>query len=124
VFITGANAHESTTVSRVIATKVLHHQPDGEALDENLCADHAHAGRADLIRTLGCIPHICPRRQEAESLKLHPGFKARRWVVERFFSWLKRNRKILVRYEKTLRPFRGLVCLACSLISFQRARTI
>ncbi|WP_088179263.1 IS5 family transposase [Geminisphaera colitermitum] len=124
VFITGANVHESTTVSQLIGAKVLHQQPDGEEMDENLCADNAYTGRADLIRALGYIPHICPRRQEAEALKHQPGFKARRWVVERFFSWLKRSRKILVRYEKSLLSYWGLVCLACSLISLQRSDII
>jgi hypothetical protein len=28
------------------------------------------------------------------------GKEARRWVVERIFSWLNRFRKLLVRYEK------------------------
>ena len=106
-------------MSQVIGAKVLHQQPDGEEINENLRAGNAHTGRAGLIRTLGYIPHICPRRQEAEALKHQPRFKARRRIVERFFSWLKRSRKILERHEKSLLSYWGLVCLACSLIVIQ-----
>jgi transposase len=111
-------------VSQVIGAKVAHQQADGEELDENLCADNACAGRADLIRALGCISRICPRRQEAEAIKRQPGFKARRWVVERFFSWLKRSRKLLVRDEKKRLSHWGLVCLAYGLVCFRRAAVI
>lgn len=103
---------------------MAHQPPDGDELDENLCTDNAFTGRAELIGSLGYIPHICPRRKEADLIRHQPGFKARRWVVERFFSWLKRHRKILVRFEKTLLSYWGLVCLACSLICFRRSLII
>ncbi|MDR0534970.1 MAG: hypothetical protein LBG65_01205 [Puniceicoccales bacterium] len=45
-------------------------------------------------------------------------------MVERFFSWLKRSRKLLVRYEKKRLSHWGLVCLACGLICFKRAAVI
>jgi transposase len=40
------------------------------------------------------------------------GKEARRWVVERIFSWLNRFRKLLVRYEKKAVTYCGLLMLA------------
>jgi hypothetical protein len=111
-------------VRQTDGAKAARQQADGEEVDENLCGDNAFASREELIRALGYIPHICPRHKEAEAIKRNPDFKARRWVIERFFSWLKRYRKILVRYEKTLLSYWGLVCLSCALICFKRARAI
>jgi transposase len=43
-------------------------------------------------------------------------YVARRRVVEVCHSWLNRFRKLLVRYEKKVRNYRGLVELACAII--------
>ena len=124
VFITGANTHEVTQIEPVLRTKVEHQRADGEQTDENLCADSGFVGGAPAMLAYGYIPHIRPRNEEAEKLQREPGFKARRWVVEAFFSWLKRCRKVHVRYEKTLLCYWGLVTLACALICFKKAFTI
>lgn len=52
---------------------------------QNLCADAGYKGKTTLQEVLAhhYIPHIKQRREEAEEKLRHPGFKARRWVVER-----------------------------------------
>ena len=119
-FITAANAHEVTKVRQTLNSKVAFQRPDGEEVDENLCCDAGFVGSGPLIESFGYIAHIRPRGEEAESIKRDPDFKPRRWVVEAFFSWLKRFRKIHVRYEKTLLSYWGLVTLACSLICLNK----
>ena len=40
----------------------------------------------------------------------------RRWLVERFFSWIQWHRRILIRWEYYIQNFLGFVQLACALI--------
>ena len=51
----------------------------------------------ELVKDYGYI--INNRCRGAENIKM-PGFRARRWVVERTHSWLNRFRKPLIRWEK------------------------
>jgi transposase len=59
---------------------------------------------------------IKQRREEAHEKLTAPGFKARRWVVERTHSWINRFRKLLVSYEKTKASYVALLSLACPMI--------
>lgn len=45
-------------------------------------------------------PHVRSRGEERREKEIIPGYRARRWVVERTHSWLNRSRRILVRWEK------------------------
>jgi transposase len=47
------------------------------------------------------------------------GSGSRRWVVERTGAWHNRFRKLLIRYEKRMENYRGLVHFACSLIVYR-----
>jgi len=49
----------------------------------------------------------------------HP---ARRWVVEVCHSWMNRFRRLLVRWEKTLRNYLGFAQLAICLIIYRKLR--
>jgi len=49
-----------------------------------------------------------------------PGYKPRRWVVERTLAWLSKCRGILVRYDKKDTNYRGLIELACALYWYRR----
>ena len=45
-----------------------------------------------------------------------PGYKARRWAVERTHSWLNRFRKLLVSFEKTEASYIAFLSLAAAMI--------
>ena len=116
--------HEVTKVDFAPRAKAAYQEADGGEIDENLCADAGFVGSAPSMQAHGYIPHIRPRNVEADLIKKHPDFKPRRWVAEAFFSWLKRFRKVHVRYEKALLTYWGLVTLACALICLKRACVI
>jgi len=61
-------------------------------------------------------PHIRRRGETIPKRKRHP---ARRWVVERTGSWHNRFRKLLIRFEKRVENYLGLVHLACCLIIYR-----
>ncbi len=95
--------------------------PSGEAL-QNLCADAGYKGVPALHAILErkYQPHIKQRREEAHLKHSEPGYKARRWVVERTHSWLNRFRKLLVSFEKTADSYVALLSLAAAMICWRQ----
>jgi transposase len=86
---------------------------------QHLCADKGYAGQpaAQAMRHRGYTPHVRQRGEEVRACR--QGQKARRWVVERTHSWFNRFRKLLVRYEKTVANFVGLLQCAAALICWR-----
>lgn len=73
------------------------------------------------VRENGYVPHIVPRDAERGFLATIPGYRARRWPVERTISWMNRFRRILVRWEKKATNYMAMVQLACAFIAFHQA---
>jgi len=76
------------------------------------------------VRLRGYVPHIIPRDAERELLEKIPGYRARRWPVERTISWMNRFRRILVRWEKKVENYTAMVHLTCAFISFKQAELV
>jgi putative transposase len=74
-----------------------------------------------VVRTHGYVPHIVPRDTEREWLARIPGYRARRWPVERTHSWMNRFHRILVRWEKKAENYTAMVHLVCAFIAFKQA---
>jgi putative transposase len=68
-------------------------------------------------------PHIKQRR-EGRCQAHPPGYKARRWAVERTRSWLNRFRKLLVSFEKNEASYVALLSLAAAMICWRRTIVI
>ncbi len=69
----------------------------------------------------GYTPHIRHRGEGRRMVKnVH---RVKRWVVERTNSWHNRFRKLLVRYEKKVENYLGLVQLACCIIIYNQSLT-
>lgn len=58
--------------------------------------------------------------EEAERKSL-PGYRTRRWVVERTHSWPNRFRRRLVRWEKKPDNYLTMLDIACAFIAFRAA---
>jgi transposase len=89
-------------------------RPEPEpAQPQNLCADAGYKGEPARLAAVArnYQPHIKQRKEEAEAKRNQPGWKARRWVVERTHSWLNRYRKLLVSLEKTEASYVALLHL-------------
>lgn len=124
--VTGANRHDVSQLELVLDTVVVERPETTQSCVQHLCADKAFDSpyAVGVMKDRGYVPHVVSRGQERQD-KLHtPGYKARRWVVEACHSWLNRFRKILVRYEKTDLSYKGLVYLACAIISSRKAWAI
>jgi transposase len=76
-----------------------------------------------MVKAKGYIVHIKARGEEARRKTEVPRYRARRWVVERTHSWLNRFRRLLIRWEKKVANYLGMLHLACAIITF-RATTV
>ena len=70
------------------------------------------------------IEMICPHRRNRKRPKTQDGRPLRRykrrWKVERTFAWLGNFRRLVVRYERSLRMYRAFFHLACVLITLKK----
>lgn len=99
-------------------------RPDAtEQLPQGLCLDkgYDYPEVYELVEGFGFSAHIRARGEEKRALERDPGFRARRWVVERTHSWLNRFRGLLIRWSKKPDNHRALLQLACGLISWRMA---
>ena len=93
---------------------------------QHLCADAGYKGypARQAATHRHYRPHIKQRREEMKAKRIVPGYKARRWVVERTHSWLNRYRKVLVSFEKTEESYVALLTLAAAMICWRQTISI
>lgn len=119
IFITGANEHDKWSADDLIVHLVVK-RPNSE---QHFCADKGY-DYEDVHQFIGLhnyIEHIKHRRRRNEPKDECPlpgekTFPARRWVVERTFSWLAKRRSIAIRWCKKPENWLAFVHMACSQI--------
>jgi len=120
--VSGAQRHDVALLELTLDHLVIERPTGRNVPKQHLCADKGYAGQPaqELIRERHYIPHVNQRGEEVEAKRKNPRYRARRWVVERAHSWLNRYRKLLVRFEKLVASYEGLLELACALIAFRQ----
>jgi len=112
---TAANVNEGTVLLDVIDAIPPIKQPRGRPRrrPDKLHADKAYDSRArrGALRRRGITPRIARKGIES-STKLG----RHRWVIERDFAWLHRNRRLLVRFERRDDLHAAFLHLGCALI--------
>ena len=90
---------------------------------QHFCADkgYDYPTVRELIQEWGYTAHIKSRGQEEAERKQIPGYRARRWVVERTHSWFNRFRRLLIRWEKKPENYTAFLHFACAWITFRAA---
>jgi IS5 family transposase len=83
---------------------------------DKLHADLGYDSRAnrDRLRRRGITPRIA--RKGIESRERLGRY---RWIVERSFAWLHRNRRLLIRYERRDDLHQAFFTLGCALVCWQ-----
>jgi putative transposase len=122
VIIAGANVHDTKLLAETIESIVVERPEPSAAKPQNLCLDKGYdnpTGR-QAVQNAVYEPHIRRIGEEKYDQKKKKTLPARRWVVERTFSWLQKCRALLVRYDKKPANYLGLIQLACSLLWFRR----
>lgn len=123
VAVEGANRHDmKLTRPTLQGMAVERPEPTAEEA-QHMCLDKGydfpeiHA----LLAEYGYTAHIRSRGEEKRDKTSIPGYRARRWVVERTHSWLNRFRRLLIRWEKKVENYLAMLHFACAWITFRSA---
>lgn len=91
-------------------------EPTAE-VPQNLCLDKGFD--YDEVRVVlaawGCTTHLRTRGEETQAKKHVPGYRARRWAVERIHPWLNRFRLLLARWEKKVETYLAIAAFCLRL---------
>ena len=96
VAVSGANTHDKRLVEETLRSVPVKRAKPTRRKEQNLCADkgYDYPDVRQLIREWGYTAHIKSRGEEESARKQIPGYRARRWVVERTHSWFHRFRRL------------------------------
>jgi transposase len=118
---TAANVNEGTLLARLVDAIPPLRQPRGRPgrprqRPAKLHADLGYASRRNRagLRRRGITPRIARKGIESRDR-----LGRSRWVAERDFAWLHRNRRLLVRYERDPELHDAFLELGCALICWQ-----
>ncbi len=119
--VEGANRNDFKMVQATLESIPIERPRPTPEEPQHLCLDkgYDYDEVRELGKEFGYTLHIRPRNEEAQALKRQVGFNARRWVVERTHSWMNRFRSVLVRWDKKVENYLGLLHLACAFITYR-----
>ena len=121
--VEGANRHDKKLAEATLESIPVERpeptaeEPQGMCLDKGYDYDDTR----ELVREFGFTAHVRARGEEAKELKREAGQKARRWVVERTHSWMNRFRRVLIRWEKKVENYFGMLHFVCAWITYRAA---
>ena len=110
-----ASGNEVTLVEATLAASCAEEEP------KRLVGDRAHDSDPldEALEERG-IEMIAPHRSNRKRPKTQDGRKLRRykrrWKIERLFAWLDNCRRLVVRYERRVENYLGLVRPGCIVI--------
>ena len=117
----GANRHDMKLTGPTLASIVVERPRPTEDAPQHMCLDkgYDYPEIHDLLTEFGYTAHIRSRGEEKQDKVRIPGYRARRWVVERTHSWLNRFRRLLIRWEKKVENYLAMLHFACAWITFR-----
>ena len=97
-----------------------------ERRPQHLCLDAGYIGEPvkQLAEIHDYILHVTPRSKEHEKKVTVPGYKARRWAVERLISWVNHYRGMLIRWQKKVGNYLAMLKMVPVLICFHASSTV
>src|SRR5262249_53494256 len=108
-----------------VQIKGRHGKPSRPTKPQRLIADRGYdsnAVRALLVKRQ--IEPLIPCSKNNTVATHQDGRKLRRykrrWLIERTNSWLQNFRRLVVRYERSVKNFEALVHMACALIALKK----
>jgi len=121
--VEGANRHDMKLTGLTLEAIVVERPEPTKEAPQHLCLDkgYDYAEVRELVAAWGYTAHIRTRGEEAREKRGIPGYRARRWVVERTHSWLNRFRRLLIRWEKKVDNYLAMLHFACAWITFRAA---
>lgn len=123
VAVEGANRHDVKLLEPTLQGLVIPRPQATADKPQGMCLDAGYDAKLvrQTLQQWGYTAHIVSRNQENTQKQKVPGYRARRWVVERVHSWMNRYRRLLIRWEKKPENYLAMVHLACACICFRAA---
>ena len=121
--VDGANRQDKQLVGRTL-NNLAAARPAGRK--QNMCTDKGYDYPAvrELVAKWGYTAHSVARGAERRAGQRVPGYRVRRWVVQRTHSWFNRFRRLLIRWEQKVANYTALLHLACAHITLRTAEVM
>lgn len=122
IIIDGATRHDMKLLCATLDGIVIARPEPTSEQPHHLCLDAGYDYPLcfEQVQARCYQPHIRSRGQEQQAKATIPGYRARRWVVERTHCWLNRSRRLLVRWEKKAENYLAFLHLACAQLIFNK----
>lgn len=120
VVVAGANTHDIKLVADTL-NALQTGKPGKPGKRLRLCMDKGYEAEwlEEYLKSCRYEPHIQSRKEESEAIK-GTDFKARRWVVEKTYSWMNRYRRVLTRREKRFENYEAMLHFVCGVIVWNK----
>lgn len=126
VVVAGANVHDKRLVAPTLDRMAIDRPAPTSRRRQRFCADkgYDYLDVHALIDKWGYTAHIKSRGQEKAERETVPGYRARRWVVERTHSWFNRFRRLLIRWEKKSANYLAFLHFARAWVTFRASAVL
>lgn len=123
VAVSGANVHDKRLVEETIESIPVDRPKPTRKTPQNMCQDkgYDYPDVRALVAEYGYTAHIPARGTDQTKRQKLPGYRARRWVVERTHSWFNRFRRLLIRWEKKVANYKAFLHFACAWVTYRAA---
>jgi transposase len=121
--VEGANRHDKKAAEATLESIPVGRPEPTPEEPRGMCPDKGYDSddTRDLVREFGFTAHVRARGEGAKELKKEAGEKARRRVVERTHSRMDRSRRLLIRWEKKVESYFGMLHFVCAWITYRSA---
>ena len=121
--VDGANRHDMKLVEATLEAIMIKRPEPTATQPQHLGLDTGYDYEAvrETLEAWDYTAHMRRRGEEVQAKRDIPGYRARRWVVERTHAWMHRVRRWLIRWEKKVENYLALWHFACAWITFRAA---
>lgn len=121
--VSGANTHDKRLVEPTLESMAVERPEPASRKKQPFCADkgYDYPDVRALVNERDYTAHLESRGDEEKERRSVPGYRARRWVVERTHSWFNRFRRLLIRWEKKSANDVAQLHFACAWVTFRAA---
>ena len=123
VIVAPANVNDHHLLKQTLDAIVVERPGPNRWNMQHLCLDKGYDNPTGWRATqeAGYVPHIRRIGEEKFDAQKRKRLPARRWVVERTFSWLNRWRSLLTRNAKKSANYLAMIQLACALLWYRKS---
>ena len=126
VSVDGANRHDMKMSKATLQSIVIYRPEPTIRSKQHMCLDKGYDFPEvyELLEEYGYTIHIRLRgggEKRSSKGRRIPGYRAKHWIVERTHSWMNRFRRLLIRWEKRIENYVGMLHFACAWITYRRS---